>query len=122
MAEIRQGEPITVTDPDVTRYFMTVEEAVLLVLQAGALGEGGDVLVMDMGDPVRIVDLARRLARQLRPGTPPNIVFTGLGPGEKLHETLVSSDDEPLSRPHPRLQRFRVGQRSVELSTAPLQD
>jgi FlaA1/EpsC-like NDP-sugar epimerase len=108
--QLMHGDPITVTDPDATRFFMTVEEAVLLVLQAGALGQGHDVLVLDMGEPVRIVDLARRISSQLRPGVPPDIVYTGLRPGEKLHETLVSPDDEPLSRPHPRLRRYLVAQ------------
>jgi len=106
--QLKDGEPITITDPEVTRFFMTIEEAVLLVLQAGALGEGGDVLVLDMGEPVKIVDLARRLAHQVTPGVEPELVFTGLRPGEKLHEELVSSDDIAFERPHPRLQRFEV--------------
>jgi FlaA1/EpsC-like NDP-sugar epimerase len=106
--QIERDEPITVTDPEATRFFMTIREAVLLTIQAGALGEGGDILVLDMGDPVRIDDLAVRLSRRLRPGAEPKIVYTGLRPGEKLHEVLVSGDDESLPQPHPRIERFRV--------------
>jgi FlaA1/EpsC-like NDP-sugar epimerase len=108
-SQITAGSPVTVTHPEVTRYFMTIEEAVLLVLQAGAVGKGGDVLVLDMGEPVRIVDLARRLNHVLNPSSRPlDVVYTGLRPGEKLHEVLSASDDEPLEHPHSRLQRFRV--------------
>jgi FlaA1/EpsC-like NDP-sugar epimerase len=106
--QLESGVPLTVTDREATRFFMTVEEAVLLVLQAGALGEGGDVLVLDMGQPVKIVDLARRLARQFTPGIEAEIVFTGLRSGEKLHEVLVAEDDEPLAQPHPRIRRYAV--------------
>ncbi len=108
MEQIRNGHPITVTDPEVTRYFMTTEEAVLLVLQAATLGEGGDVLVLDMGEPVSIETLARRLSQQVAPGQAPEIVYTGLRPGEKLHEVLVTERDDPLEQPHPRLTRYRV--------------
>ncbi len=119
LAQIERNEPITVTDPDATRFFMTTAEAVLLVLQAGALGESGDVLVLDMGEPVSINDLAVRLSRRLKPGAEPKIVYTGLRPGEKLHEVLVSPDDEPLPRPHPRLQRFRVVTQDLEPEAVP---
>ncbi len=108
MKQLERGEPITVTDPEVTRYFMTTEEAVLLVLQAAALGEGGDVLVLDMGEPVSIDTLARRLSRQVAPGREPDIVYTGLRPGEKLHEVLTTEMDTPLEQPHPRLSRYAV--------------
>ena len=66
--QIRRGEPVTVTHPEATRYFMTVKEAVLLVLQSGALGQGGDVMVLDMGEPVRIIDLPSRIAAEITPG------------------------------------------------------
>ena len=111
--QIEQGKPITVTDPHATRFFMTVSEAVLLVLQAGALGEGGDVLVLDMGEPVSINDLAIRLSLRLRPGTQPNIVYTGLRPGEKLHEVLVSEDDAPPARVHPKIDRLVIPERTI---------
>jgi FlaA1/EpsC-like NDP-sugar epimerase len=106
--QIARGEPITVTHPDVTRYFMTIPEAVQLVLQAGAVGHDGDVLVLDMGQPVKIVDLAHRLAAEIDPGSAPTIVYTGLRPGEKLHEVLINEKDEPLDRPHELLLRYRV--------------
>ena len=108
MEQIKNGHPITVTDPDVTRYFMTTEEAVLLVLQAATLGHGGDVLVLDMGQPVSIEALARRLSSQVAPGQFTEIVYTGLRPGEKLHEVLVTERDDPLEQPHPRLSRYQV--------------
>ncbi|MGC1210383.1 MAG: polysaccharide biosynthesis protein [Micromonospora sp.] len=99
-AQIDAGLPITVTHPEVTRYLMTVQEAVHLVLQAAAIGRDGEALVLDMGQPVRIDDLARQLAAQA-PG-PTRIVYTGLRPGEKLHEDLFGRD-EPDVRPLHRL-------------------
>ena len=97
-AQIEMGGPITVTDPDVTRYFMTVEEAVQLVIQAGAIEERGGAMVLDMGEPVRIADVARRLADEA--DRPIEIVYTGLRPGEKLHEVLQSDDEVPRPTPH----------------------
>ena len=96
-AQIEAGGPVTVTDPEVTRYFMTVEEAVQLVIQAGAIGHDGEVLVLDMGEPVKIVDVARRLVAEADRSI--EIVFTGLRPGEKLHEVLFS-EGETDDRPH----------------------
>lgn len=98
-AQIEAGGPVTVTDPAVTRYFMTVEEAVQLVVQAGALGEPGEVLVLDMGDPVCIADLARRLVEAS--GRAVDLVFTGLRPGEKLHEDLVATGETVHRSSHP---------------------
>lgn len=86
-----RGGPITVTHPDITRYFMLVEEAAQLVINAGAIGRDGEVLVLDMGDPVRIADVAKRFADQHHP--PLEIVFTGLRPGEKLHEDLIANSE-----------------------------
>lgn len=117
LQQIEDGRPITVTDPEITRYFMTSDEAVLLVLQAGACGEGGDVLVLDMGAPVRIADLAVRLSRQVAPGRETQIVYTGLRPGEKLHEALVSAEDVALDRPHERIGRFAVKPLDPDLVT-----
>jgi FlaA1/EpsC-like NDP-sugar epimerase len=100
-SQLAAGGPLTVTDPQVTRYFMTVQEAVELVLQAGAIGSGGDVLVLDMGDPVRIADVAEQLATRhavQSGGRTVEIIYTGLGVGEKLHEALFGmgeTDDRP---------------------------
>jgi FlaA1/EpsC-like NDP-sugar epimerase len=109
--QIERGEPVTVTDPDVTRFFMTVEEAVGLVLAAAPMGEFGETFVLDMGEPVRIVDLIRRYAEQLRvPDV--EIRFTGLRPGEKLHETLFSEFEEPLPTVNPAISATRPGRLS----------
>jgi FlaA1/EpsC-like NDP-sugar epimerase len=97
-AQVEAGAPITVTHPEVTRFFMTIEEAVQLVIQAGAIGRDGDVLILDMGDPVRIEAIALRLARAADP--PAQVVYTGLRPGEKLHEQLFSSDEVPGATTH----------------------
>jgi FlaA1/EpsC-like NDP-sugar epimerase len=85
------GLPITVTHPDITRYFMTIEEASRLVVYAGAIGDPGEVLILDMGEPVRIMDVAERFAAQHEP--PLEIVITGMRPNEKLHEDLISADE-----------------------------
>ncbi len=101
--QVDTGGPITVTHADVTRFFMTVEEAVQLVIQAGAIGEDGDVLVLDMGEPVRIADVARRMAESVDP--PVEVRFTGLRPGEKLAEVLFAADEEPQPTAHHLVRR-----------------
>lgn len=107
--QIEQGLPITVTHPDVTRYFMTIPEAANLVIQAGAMATGGEVFVLDMGEPVKIVDLARRMIHlsgcetkdEAHPNGDIEIMFTGLRPGEKLYEELIIGEDNVKPTHHP---------------------
>lgn len=102
--QIRRGGPITVTHPEIERFFMTIPEASQLVLQAASMGKGGEIFVLDMGQPVRIVDLARDLVRLSGLSTDDvEIVFTGLRPGEKLYEELYFEDEKMLPTPHPKL-------------------
>ncbi len=98
--------PITVTHPDVTRYFMTVSEAARLTVHAGGIGKAGEVMILDMGQPVRIIDVAKRFANRHQP--PLDIEFTGLRPNEKLHEVLVSSDEVARCGVHPRIKHVDV--------------
>jgi len=110
--QIRDGGPITLTHPDITRYFMTIPEAAQLVIQAGAMAKGGDVFVLDMGKPVRILDLARRMVElsglKVRDEQTPDgdieIEITGLRPGEKLYEELLIGDN-PTPTSHPRIMK-----------------
>ncbi len=107
--QIAQGKPITVTHPDVTRYFMTIPEAANLVIQAGAMAKGGEVFVLDMGAPVKIVDLARRMIQlsgfevkdEAHPYGDIEITYTGLRPGEKLYEELIIGEDNVEDTDHP---------------------
>ncbi|MGB7818632.1 MAG: nucleoside-diphosphate sugar epimerase/dehydratase [Ornithinibacter sp.] len=105
-SQIEHGGPVSVTHPEVTRFFMTIPEACELVLQAGAIGDHGEALVLDMGEPVRILDVARRLIEQSQ--HPVEIEYTGLRQGEKLHEVLLSSGEEPMPSRHPLITRVSV--------------
>ncbi|MBP2449393.1 FlaA1/EpsC-like NDP-sugar epimerase [Rhizobium leguminosarum] len=112
--QIKEGGPVTLTHPDITRYFMTISEASQLVIQAGAMGEGGDVFLLDMGEPVRIADLARKMVElsglTVRDETNPEgdieLSVTGLRPGEKLYEELLIGDN-PETTEHPRIMKAR---------------
>jgi FlaA1/EpsC-like NDP-sugar epimerase len=110
MEQIRNRKPVTVTHPEVKRYFMTIPEAAQLVLQAGGLGGKGTVYVLDMGEPIRIVDLARDLIRLagLEPERDIPIIFTGLRPGEKLFEELLTAEDGVVDSPHPKIFVARI--------------
>jgi FlaA1/EpsC-like NDP-sugar epimerase len=102
--QIDKGGPVTVTHPEMVRYFMSIPEAAQLVLQAGCMGLGGEVFVMDMGEPVRIVDLARDMIRLSELSESDiRIVYTGLRPGEKLFEELLADDEHTRPTPHPKL-------------------
>ena len=116
--QIEQGGPVTVTDENVTRFFMTIPEACQLVLDAGAMGEGGEIFVFDMGESVKIIDLAKKMIRLsgLEVGKDIEIKLTGLRPGEKLYEELLSKDENTLPTHHPKILKAkeRISETSLE--------
>lgn len=111
--QIAKGGPLTVTHPDITRYFMTIPEACELTIQAGAIGQPADVLVLDMGEPVRILDVAQGLIA--RSGKDIEIIFTGLRPNEKMHEVLFSDDEHRTATTHELIYRVQVPPLDPEL-------
>lgn len=108
--QIENGGPVKVTHPEVTRYFMTIPEACQLVLEAGFMGKGGEIFVFDMGNPVKIVDLAEQMIRLSGyvPGKDIKIVFTGLRPGEKLYEELLTDKEITIPTHHPKINKAKV--------------
>jgi FlaA1/EpsC-like NDP-sugar epimerase len=110
--QIQEGGPVTVTHPDVVRYFMTIGEAVGLVLQAGVLGKGGELFHLDMGRPVKVVELAEKLIQLsgFRPHEDVEIRFIGMRPGEKMHEELLAEGEGVEPTEHPQIRVVRRGE------------
>jgi FlaA1/EpsC-like NDP-sugar epimerase len=110
LKQIKAGKPVTVTHPEVTRYFMTIGEAAQLIIQAGGMGVGGETFLIKMGQPVRIRDIAADLIRLCGkiPYDDVPIVFTGLRPGEKLYEELITAEEDVIPTPHEKLMKLRA--------------
>ena len=110
--QIEKGGPITVTHPEITRYFMTIPEACQLVIEAGVMGSGGEIFVFDMGNPVKVVDLAEKMIRLSgkQPNADIEIIFTGLRPGEKLYEELLSNEENTLPTYHEKILIAKVAE------------
>jgi FlaA1/EpsC-like NDP-sugar epimerase len=108
--QIQEGGPVTITHPEITRFFMTIPEACQLVLEAGFIGNGGQIFIFDMGEPIRIIDIATNLIRLsgMEPYKDIQIKFTGLRPGEKLFEELFSENEPPLPTHNPRINIAKV--------------
>jgi len=115
-SQIREGGPVTVTHPDISRFFMTIPEACQLVLEAGTMGNGGEVFVFDMGKSVKILDLAKKMIRLsgLEPERDIKIVFTGIREGEKLYEELLTTSENTLPTHHPKILIGRVKEYSYK--------
>jgi len=108
--QIEAGGPVTVTHPEMRRYFMTIPEASQLVMQAGAIGQGGEIFILDMGQPVRILDLATAMIEKsgLRVDEDIQVVFTGIRPGEKLYEELACENEETAPTTHPKIHVWQL--------------
>jgi FlaA1/EpsC-like NDP-sugar epimerase len=113
--QIEAGGPVTVTHPDMQRFFMTISEASQLVMQAGAIGQGGEIFVLDMGQPIRILDLARELIRRhgFKPDKDIAIEFSGIRPGEKLYEELAGADEQTRPTSHPKISVWQLPRASA---------
>lgn len=122
--QLESGGPITVTHPEITRYFMTIPEACQLVLEAATMGQGGEIYVFDMGEPVKIADLAHQMVRLsgLQPGKDIAIKYTGLRPGEKLYEELLASEENTLPTHHSKILVARVRASSYDQATDALSE
>jgi FlaA1/EpsC-like NDP-sugar epimerase len=108
--QIERGGPVTVTHPEITRYFMTIPEACQLVMEAGTIGQGGEIFIFDMGKSVKIIDLVRKMIKLygLTVGKDIEIIYTGLRPGEKLYEELLNDQENTLPTHHPQIMRATV--------------
>lgn len=122
--QLEEGGPLTVTHPDITRYFMTIPEACRLVLEAGAMGQGGEIFVFDMGSPVKIADLARKMIRLSgrEPDKDIKIVYTGLRPGEKLYEELLNNSENTLPTYHHKILIAKVAQQDYAVVYSQIDD
>ncbi len=122
--QIKEGGPVTVTHPEIERFFMTIPEASSLILQAGAMGKGGEIFVLDMGEPVKILELAENMIRLsgLEPGQDIRIEYIGLRPGEKMHEELFYAREELVGTGHPKLMLANCISREWNVLQAEMQD
>jgi FlaA1/EpsC-like NDP-sugar epimerase len=122
--QIATGGPITVTHPEISRYFMTIPEACQLILEAGMMGKGGEIFIFDMGDPVKIVELARKMIvlSGLRPGKDVQIVFTGLRPGEKIKEELLNNKEKTMPTHHEKIMIGKVREYPFEVVKREIQE
>jgi FlaA1/EpsC-like NDP-sugar epimerase len=123
LKQIEAGGPVTVTHPEMKRYFMTIPEASQLVMQAGAIGQGSEIFVLDMGEQIKILDLAREMIRRcgLRPEKDIAIEFTGIRPGEKLYEELAGADERTLATSHPKIRVWQLPRATPKQVQAMLQ-
>ena len=122
--QIAAGGPVTVTHPDIIRYFMTIPEACCLVMEASTLGQGGEIFIFDMGQPVKIADLAKNMIRLagFTPNKDIDIVFTGLRPGEKLYEELLNQKETTLPTSNPKIMIARVREYDFEAVSKQVED